>query len=289
MITANTRYGDAILKFWTFPAGERGVRLEGWQSYSFDMKSFSADCNITVKWDGSDDLVDLLLVNDAMREVFGKDAKIECTIPYFPYARQDRVMQYGESHSLRVFAGIVRSCGFSLVKTTDPHSDVLASLFGPGELEITKQEDVFVDSWIFNSLAEPGENYNVYLVAPDAGALKKVYNIAKITKLPVILANKVRDVETGEITHTAVEDNHNRGHMKFIVVDDIVDGGRTFIELAKSLKSVYRCDKLVLWSSHGIYSKGLDVLTDDYDFIATANNMSKFKLPQPNYNIFKDN
>lgn len=290
MITARTSTSTAVLKFWNFPAGERGVKVEGWETLHWPTAHFPFDCRIKVDWKGNDDLIDLLLVTDAMREIFGKDAKICCDLPYFPYARQDRVMQYGESHSLRVVANLIRSCNFSKVTTIDAHSDVLAGLFGPGELSVMPQEEAFSSSWIANMLEEPGENVNTCLVAPDAGALKKVYKIAQKTGLPVITANKVRNVSDGQISHTSVEYNGSRQPMKFIVVDDIVDGGRTFIELAHALRMEYNIEFLVLWSSHGIYSKGLDVLTDDYSYIATKNNMSGLELPSPpTYNIFKDN
>ena len=62
-----------------------------------------------------------------------------------------------------------------------------------------------------------------------------------------------------------------------IVVDDIIDGGKTFIELAKELKKVYNINRLVLAASHGIFSKGLDVL-EDYDKIYVQNNMSEYNL-----------
>jgi phosphoribosylpyrophosphate synthetase len=44
----------------------------------------------------------------------------------------------------------------------------------------------------------------------------------------------------------------------FVVIDDICDGGTTFIELAKILPKA----KLYLFTTYGIYSKGMDVLLD---------------------------
>jgi trehalose-6-phosphatase len=47
--------------------------------------------------------------------------------------------------------------------------------------------------------------------------------------------------------------------------------------LAKELKKVYNINRLVLAASHGIFSKGLDVL-EDYDKIYVQNNMSDYDL-----------
>jgi len=45
-------------------------------------------------------------------------------------------------------------------------------------------------------------------------------------------------------------------------VDDICDGGRTFIESAGLLREAYPEADIHLYVSHGIFSKGTDVLFD---------------------------
>jgi ribose-phosphate pyrophosphokinase len=112
------------------------------------------------------------------------------------------------------------------------------------------------------------------LVAPDAGARKRVQTLAKqLGGLPVVFAEKVRDTRTGEIVATSiVGELPNRN---LLVVDDICDGGRTFIELAAALKdkqAAQGLDKpLFLYVTHGIFSKGLDVLTPLYKQVFTPN------------------
>ena len=46
-----------------------------------------------------------------------------------------------------------------------------------------------------------------------------------------------------------------------VIADDIADGGYTFIKLAEKLKEK-GAGKIFLYVSHGIFSKGLDVLLD---------------------------
>ncbi|MNQ12726.1 ribose-phosphate pyrophosphokinase [compost metagenome] len=55
-----------------------------------------------------------------------------------------------------------------------------------------------------------------------------------------------------------------------LVVDDICDGGRTFTELAKVLKQ-YDLGSLSLYITHGIFSAGVEVLTNVFDKVYTMN------------------
>jgi len=82
-----------------------------------------------------------------------------------------------------------------------------------------------------------------------------------------LIGAKDRDVKTGNITRTSITPIVHGGNA--IIVDDICDGGRTFIELAKCLKPA--CDKVYLYVTHGIFSKGLDVFDGLIDHIWTAN------------------
>ena len=257
------------VKFWPFPDGERGCKIE-LEDESLLLEEEHVFL-IRVDFRSSDDLIDLLLLNNAIRNMFVLASKIDLVvhIPYFPYARQDRVMSPGESLSLQVAVDLIKSCDPYAVIVHDPHSDVLAGMFKPGQLIVVPQEHL-IDF-------DVSENVPTYLVSPDAGALKKIYKIAKKYNLPVIEASKIRDVSTGNIVGTKVENLGITDKVDLIVVDDIIDGGKTFIELAKELKKVYNINRLVLVASHGIFSKGLDVL-EDYDMIYVQNNMSDYDL-----------
>ncbi|HCW17254.1 MAG TPA: phosphoribosylpyrophosphate synthetase, partial [Achromobacter sp.] len=54
-----------------------------------------------------------------------------------------------------------------------------------------------------------------------------------------------------------------------LVVDDICDGGRTFLELASALRDTTR-QPVYLYVTHGIFSKGLGELNARYAGIFTA-------------------
>lgn len=272
MITLKTRTHEAELKWWTFPGGERNVKI-------IDICNIDGrDLFVTCKFEGSNDLVDMLLLVNAIRnvEIIGSTRiDIFLDIPYFPFARQDRVMTEGEPFALQVAVQIIKACKFKTVTIMDPHSDVLAGMFEPGILNVVPQWGL----WAGKIMQNKG-NRNVALVAPDAGAQKKIYKLASLIKevscgkviLPVINALKHRDLETGEIVKTYVNGNLDQFEVLY-VVDDICDGGKTFVELAKAIRERGYNKELVLCVTHGIFSKGIEPLSV-YDKVFAINNMN---------------
>ena len=89
------------------------------------------------------------------------------------------------------------------------------------------------------------------------------------------MASKHRDVATGDITSTEIYCNNLHGK-NVVIVDDLIDGGRTYIELAKVLKkkNAGRIDLIV---THGIFSKGLATLTAMVDHIYTTNSFCELE------------
>ncbi len=209
----------------------------------------------------SKDLVQLLLVCDSLDR---QGRAYELKIPYFPYARQDRICDYGEAFSLRVITDIVKRLQYYSLVIEDPHSDVTAALLEDEDTRLTVRPQ--------HNLIPPKLIKGKLLVCPDAGAEKKVLKLAQKHKTDYILATKVRDVTTGEITSTEVYATRNTVEGKdCIIVDDICDGGRTFIELAKVLKAK-GAKTVTLYVTHGIFSKGFLALQPHIDQVYWRNN-----------------
>jgi ribose-phosphate pyrophosphokinase len=80
-------------------------------------------------------------------------------------------------------------------------------------------------------------NNKFYLISPDAGSNKKIFDLAKSIGYDgeIIRCDKLRDISTGNIIETIVYKDDLNG-MDCLIVDDVIDGGRTFIELSKILK-----------------------------------------------------
>lgn len=236
------------IECFAFSGGEVQVRILG---------ALSRAVKITAHVRSSDDLMALLLLSDAARRC-GVES-ISLVLPYLPYARQDRVCASGEALSLRVMCDILNAQNYNSVEVWDVHSGAALAL-----LNRVKN----VHCAILMEVAIPPDGGPV-LVAPDAGAIKKVVACATAYGLPYVRADKTRDPATGEITGTVVYSEHI-GQRDFLIVDDICDGGRTFIELAKKLRPL--TDGAVnLYVTHGIFSKGTDVFDGIIDHVFVAN------------------
>jgi ribose-phosphate pyrophosphokinase len=235
-----------------FSGGEIQVKLE---DRGISGGIFTIEGNL---W-SSNDIMELLLLTDAIKRRYKPNA-IELVCPYFPYARQDRVCDKGEALSVKVIADIINLQKYSKVTIWDAHSDVTPALIDRCE-NISCTE--FVRTVVRNLDKKP------ILVAPDGGARKKVFECAKELGCGFVQAEKLRNVHTGEITGTEVTIPVNYDGNNFLIVDDICDGGRTFIELAKELRT-YDVGNVYLYVTHGIFSKGLGVL-DMFDRIFCPN------------------
>jgi ribose-phosphate pyrophosphokinase len=210
----------------------------------------------------SSDILRLLLITDALKRLNIKT--IDLVIPYLPYARQDRVCNPGEAFSVKVMCDLINSQNYNKVTTVDLHSDV------PGALLDNHRNVNNISSILYEYFTPEKELKDVILISPDAGSLKKCYKFAKGWEVSnVIRADKVRDVKTGQVTDTKVYCHDLQGK-EVLIVDDICDGGRTFIELAKKLKEK-NAGKISLYVTHGIFSKGFGVFDGLIDHIYTTN------------------
>lgn len=235
---------DCKLEVFKFPAGEVHFKLlyEGW--------SLEGPLVITTDLRNSDELMLLMLISDRYKNI---EKHLE--LLYTPYARQDRITSDCEPFSLRAFANMINSCGFKIVTIYDPHSDVTPALIN--NASIVHRLDTACN---IKPLKELLQSPNTVIVSPDGGAMKTNNKIARHFKLPHICATKVRDTQTGEITatriHAAATDITDRD---LVILDDICDGGKTFIEIAKALEN-QKPRSLSLYTTVGIYSKGKEVL-----------------------------
>jgi len=192
----------------------------------------------------SDDVMTLCLAVDALRNM--QVSYIELFIPYMPYARQDRVMVPGEPLSVKVMANIINGLSLNKVFVFDAHSDVSVALLN--NCHNISNEDMV--KFFLRELSL--DDYA--LVSPDLGAYKKVDKLAQKLgyKGQIATGIKVRDLGTGKIIKSEVNTENLEGKA-CLVIDDICDGGRTFIELAGALKEKNAGD-LYLIVSHGIFS-----------------------------------
>jgi ribose-phosphate pyrophosphokinase len=231
-------------------------------------------CMIITRLSQPADLLLLLYAQQALRHA-GVE-KISVGISYLMAARMDRVMNSGEPFSLKVVAGILNAARFHRITVFDPHSSVsLALLDNAFSIDTTQ----FVGDVLTHFFARHPEMAakDCCLVAPDAGALKKVYALALAHgNLEVVTCSKERNPENGALSGFKVFADSLVGKT-CIIADDICDGGGTFTGIAAELRKL-GASQVILAVSHGIFSKGFGLM--HVDAIYTTNSYQEFsELP----------
>ncbi|ADD64976.1 putative ribose-phosphate pyrophosphokinase [Pseudomonas phage PAK_P1] len=251
-------------KVWTFPGGEVGVNVSGIDA------SAGSFVNVKAQIQNSDDILALLNVTEAIRAAMGRP-HMTLLLGYVPYARQDRRCNPGDAFSLKVFANLINSAGYDRVIVVDPHSETTLHLIN--NVEVVSQASVF------GGLLDRSDWEQYQLVAPDIGATKRTEQFAKETGAGVIIrCNKKRDLKTGKIEGFEILNPSDiNPELPLLVLDDICDGGATFRSVAKALRG-YSEVLPDLFVTHGIFSKGVDCLLDDFGCIYTSDT-----LPQENH------
>ncbi|WP_198314515.1 ribose-phosphate diphosphokinase [Chitinibacter sp. GC72] len=252
-LPAPAAQGEA-LKLFQFGSGEQHVQL---------LQQSASHVQIRFRYRGDASIMQLLLLTDALKRQ-GASA-IDLLIPYFPAARQDRVCNDGEALSVKVYADLINQQAYRQVTLFDPHSDVVVALLDRAQV---------VKNYALVEQVVGQLGSDVVLVSPDAGANKKVFALASyLSGMPVIRADKIRDVRNGAIIDTEVFCDDLSGKTA-LIVDDICAGGRTFIELAKKLKQK-NCARIVLAVSHFEGTANLQLLADSgIDAVFSTNSIN---------------
>lgn len=244
-------------KSFSFSGGELQVQIPGMP------ERVSGDIRVIARLQSSDDIVRLVLVSEILDRAHRKGDRV-LVVPYFPFARQDRVMQPAEAFSLKAVARLMNSLSFDEVIVCDPHSDVTAALVN--NVRVIPQLELVA---AHSKLSELLQEKPAVIIAPDAGATKKAFSISQRFGQPLVTAAKIRDKSTGAIIRTEVPTSPWIAGHDAIIVDDICDGGRTFVELTKVLKSE-GVRQVFLYVTHGIFSQGLGVFKGLIDAVYTT-------------------
>ncbi|AWH84802.1 phosphoribosylpyrophosphate synthetase [Flavobacterium album] len=247
---------EIAFKSFSFSGGEPHIKIEP----GFDV---SQTVTITHRLNSFNRLGELCVTVDALKRMGVQ--KINLFIPYFPGARQDRIMIPGEPLTVKVYANIINAMGFAKVTVFDPHSEVAPALLNNCEI---------VPNYVFIDEVLKRIGSNVKLISPDGGALKKIYKLSEyLGGADVVECSKSRDVKTGKLSGFKVYEDDLAG-ADCLIVDDICDGGGTFVGLAEELKKKH-AGKLYLTVSHGIFNKGFDMF-EGFERLYTTNSFTDF-------------
>lgn len=287
----NNETSDIKFEVSKFPDGQQQVKilnfdyiLKGNYSPEYKLeisKIFQNSIQIKSRLNNFKDLELIICATKSLRNLGVKE--IHLYTPYFLGSRSDRKFEEGSNNYLKdVICPIINSLEFSSVNVLDPHSDVLEACIKG----FKKESNLELVKWaLLNDYTKgifPPANNNFILVSPDAGASKKIFKVAEQIGYTgdIITCSKERD-NYGKLTRTNVpleidynysEHNYNP-NKDFIIIDDICDGGLTFINIAKEILSKFnnKKPKIYLIVTHGIFSKGFEELSQYFDGIYCTN------------------
>jgi ribose-phosphate pyrophosphokinase len=235
----------------TFSGGEPHIKIQS------NLDGID-EVTVTTRILSFNDIGLLLIAVDALRRMDVKT--IHLFLPYMPAARQDRVMVSGESLSVKVYADVINGLNLESITIFDPHSEVTPALLNNCKVVSNHR---FIEHVIRDI------NSEIVLISPDGGALKKIYKVSEyLGGLPVVECSKKRNVKNGKLEGFKVYEDNLEGK-DLLIVDDICDGGGTFIGLAEELKNK-NAGSLYLAVSHGIFNKGVVVLNQSFTKIYTT-------------------
>jgi ribose-phosphate pyrophosphokinase len=179
-------------------------------------------------------------------------------LPYIPGARQDRSNPTGDVlFTLASVARMLNERMFQRVVVLDPHSDKA--------LDLIHRAVVYPQEFVahkFRGIAYDG------IISADKGGEVRARQFSGTLGLPIYYGGKVRDVTTGHLSGFTL-DKIPQGH--YLVVDDICDGGGTFVGLGALIKE--QGSTADLFVSHGIFSKGTKALRECYENIYTTDSL----------------
>ena len=193
-------------------------------------------------------------------------------LPYLPGARMDRGIPDGSA----VYAWfLLNDVNPQQIITLDPHSERALTFYRNKDYDKANFTfTVFPVERIIRKViqdasrdSKPNAEY-VGVIAPDKGAHDRAKAAAEVMGVPVYTGGKTRDFATGKLTGFHMEDELP-AEGKLLIVDDICDGGGTFNGLAEA--TGLPKERLDLWVTHGIFSKGLSDLRKHFGVIHTTN------------------
>ena len=213
----------------TFPDGECYTRI--------DAEKLDDDVVIVQTTSPDSKLIELLLLQDAVRRLGAKS--ITLVIPYFGYARQDRVFKPGEPESAKVMCQhLDMNC--DRVITVDIHKEAVLNYFNHPHKDL-KAATVIAEYF-------KGKGIDMVL-SPDIGAAGRAKMVGEVMGVPYDHLEKTRLSGTDVRIAPAKADVKGK---KVLIVDDMISTGGTIIAAAYALREAGAAGISVA-CTHGVF------------------------------------
>lgn len=212
-----------------FPDGECYTRI--------DVDSLDDDVVIVQNTYPNDSLIEMFLIQDAVRRLGARSVTL--VIPYFGYARQDRVFKSGEPESAKVMCQHL-SLVCDRVITIDIHKEAVLDYFPCRHTDL-KAAAVIADYF-------KGRDIDLVL-SPDIGAAGRAKDVGDRMGVPSDHLNKTRLSGTEVRIAPATFDVKGKN---VLIVDDMISTGGTIVTAASALRDA-GAESVSVACTHGVF------------------------------------
>jgi ribose-phosphate pyrophosphokinase len=233
----------------TFANGELYARYDESVrgSDAFVIQSHAAPIN---EW-----LMEQLIMVDALKRASAK--RITVVSPFYPYARQDKKGRGREPISARLVADLYKAAGADRIMSIDLHAAQIQGFFdGP-------VDHLFAMPVLLNHFTEQLDASTLTVVSPDMGRVRVADIWSDKLGAPLAIIHKRRDplVPNQVSVHEIVGDVAGR---VCLLVDDLIDTGRTIVKAAEALKAA-GATGVVVAATHAVFSNpATEILQSDF-------------------------
>lgn len=219
----------------------------------------------------NDHLWELLIMVDACIRASANSVTV--VMPYFGYARQDRTAAPREPITAKLVANMLVKAGVTRVVTLDLHAVQVQGFFDiPVDNLFTVP--LFADYYARKGLV--GDE--VVIVSPKNSGIKRARGLAESLNAPIAIIDYAQDDSEREEGYII----GNVAGKKAILIDDIINTGKTFSEASKIVQNNGATDIYAV-ASHGLFAGKATQLLDAapiQEILVTDSVDSKEQLPK---------
>jgi ribose-phosphate pyrophosphokinase len=189
-------------------------------------------------------LMEQLIMVDALKRASAK--RITVVAPFYPYARQDKKGRGREPISARLVADLFKAAGANRIMSVDLHAAQIQGFFdGP-------VDHLFAMPVLLEHFREQLDPKELTVVSPDMGRVRVADIWSDKLGAPLAIIHKRRDprVPNQVSVHEIVGDVSGR---VCLLVDDLIDTGRTIQKAAEALKK-NGAKGVVVAATHAVFS-----------------------------------
>jgi len=190
-------------------------------------------------------LMEQLIMVDALKRASAK--RITVVAPFYPYARQDKKGRGREPISARLVADLFKAAGADRIMSVDLHAAQIQGFFdGP-------VDHLFAMPVLLKHFQSKLDTSNLTVVSPDMGRVRVADIWSDKLGSPLAIIHKRRDplVPNRVSVHEIIGPVEGR---VCLIVDDMIDTGRTIVAAAQALKEAGALS-VVVAATHAIFSE----------------------------------